>query len=156
MQFGIIDKMEEIGVFNGRKLLYLRHSPDINWVKEFPNKNWLLVAAIDGKNKNDLFEISEKALDHDVCYVCCFGPQGELLHDIFDEEIVIRKVFAGDHHLPPYDLIMTTWHGDLEEILWFGLFVANIDPEIIGTVFCLDACETPIRSELEEIIKDYV
>jgi len=127
----------------------------MNWMNELPDKNWLLVAAIDCKSVNILFEISKKVLDHDVCYVCCFGQQGELLHDIIDEEIVMRKVFVGDHHLPPYDLIMTTWHGDLAETLWFALFVANIDPEIIDTVFCLDACETPIRSELKEIVKEY-
>ncbi|SRR5258708_16727546 len=147
--------MEEIGVFNGRKLLYERYSIDINWANVFPGKNWLLLVTVSGKRKIILDEISRKAIDHDVCYVCCAGEQGELLHDMFDEELAFRRVDIEDHHLPPYDLVMTTWDDDFEEFVWFGLFVANIDPEIINTVFCLDACEAPIRYELQKVIEDF-
>lgn len=104
----------------------------------------------------ELDNIVSKAIDNDVCTACCMGAQGSLLDDIFDEEFLIRKMGFKDAHLPPFDLIMTTWHDDLDEAFWFAIFAANNEPNIIDKVFCLDASEFSMQVELENLIKKYI
>jgi hypothetical protein len=147
--------MEEIGIFNDRKLIYQQFSSERNLSEVFPKEQWLLLVVIENKEKFILNEIAKKAIDGDCCFICCVGNQAELLHDIIDNEIVFREVNPGNHHLPPYDVIMTTWHADMEEATWYSLFAALNDPEIIGTVFCLDVSEIGIKTRLSEIINRF-
>jgi hypothetical protein len=109
--------MEELGIINNRKVIYQRHALDVNWMKAFPNENWLLLVVIDGKKKTILQEIASKAIVHNVCYVCCAGDQSELLHDMIDEEIVFRQVDTEDLYLPVH-FIITTWDNDIQEAFW--------------------------------------
>src|SRR5471032_2385770 len=108
--------MEELGTYNDRKLIYQRHSLDVKWTDAFPDKNWLLLVIVECKGKTILDEISRKAIDNDVCYVCCAGEQSERLHDIIDQEIGFREVDIENNHLPPHD-IMTTWDFDFGEAI---------------------------------------
>jgi hypothetical protein len=146
--------MEEIGTYNDRKLIYQRHSLDIKWTDAFPNKNWLLLVFVESKARTILDEISRKAIDNDVCDVCCAGQQSELLHDMIDEEIVLREVGIEDRHVPPHD-IMTTWHFDFGEAVWFAFFAAHNPPEDINTIVCLDASELGIKFILNEIVEGF-
>jgi hypothetical protein len=43
---------------------------------------------------------------------------------------------------------MTTWHADFNEAAWYAIFAAHNPPEIIDTVFCLDASEIQTKSKL--------
>ncbi|HEY2583623.1 MAG TPA: hypothetical protein VGI43_17565 [Mucilaginibacter sp.] len=148
--------MEELGIYNNRKLIYQRHGLDVNWTKSFPDKNWLLLVVSEGKEKAILAEISRKAIDKNVCYICCAGEQSKLLHDMIDDEIAYREVDVDNHHLPPYDVIMTTWDIDFSEATWFAIFAAYNDPEIINSIICLDASEMEIKSKLENLVRDFV
>ena len=147
--------MEEIGIFNDRKLIYQRHALDVNWAKVFPDKNWLLLVVVQGKNQTILNEISCKAIDKNVCYVCCTGEQSERLHDMIDEEIGFREVDIDNHHLPPYD-IMTTWDVDFNEALWFAFFAAHNPTEDINIIVCLDASDVQIKSMLENLVNSFI
>ena len=146
--------MEELGKYCDRKLIYQRHTLDVQWASAFPDKNWLLLVIVESKSKTILAEISRKAIDKNVCYVCCAGQQSELLHDITDEEIVIREVEIENHYLPPHH-IMTTWHFDFNEATWFAFFAAHNPPEEVDTVLCLDASEVGIKSKLIEIVHGF-
>lgn len=147
--------MKHVGTANNRVVFYQQHTLDVNWEKEMPKKNWLLVVVAENKHKNILREIINKALAHDLSYACCVGKQGELLHDMFDEEIVFRQVDFDKLYLPPH-FIITTWHDDVEQGLWFSIFAAyNADVEI-NKVFCLNASDLKIEDNLIEVLQNKV
>jgi hypothetical protein len=148
--------MTEIGLLNNRQLVYQRYTPDLSWVKTIPDKNWLLFVIVEGKDKSVLNEISDNVIDRDVCYACCIGEQGELLHDMIDNELISRELGISNHHMPPFEVVMTTWHNDLDEAFWFSIFAAYNDPHDINTIFCLDTSEVSIKSELEGLVKKYI
>jgi len=121
-----------------------------------PDEKLLLLVLVDNKTKEELNQIACSAIDNNVCYSCCVGKQSELLHDIIDEVFLLRQIGVEKGHLPQQDVLMTTWHYELDEALWFAIFAADNSPEIINTIFCLDVAETPIKSELEGLIKKYL
>ena len=62
--------------------------------------------------------VAERLLRAGCAYICCWGPDCERVHDIFDES---------DLHLRPHGpWCMSTWHSDepLAEAIWFALFSA--------------------------------
>jgi len=144
--------MKKLGNVREKVILYQRHDTSIDWSREMPTENWLLMAIADNKPSTVLDEIARKSIDKDVCYVCCLGNQGEELHDTFDENIVIREVGIEKAHLPDFD-IMTTWHNDFEEGVWFAIFLARDEEQEISTVLCLDAGKESSEEEIAELIK---
>ena len=83
--------MEKLGYINEREILYQKHDTEINWSKFLPDSNWLFVGLVETDNSNILDEISRKMIDNDVCYACCIGTFGEKMHDLIDENLVIRE-----------------------------------------------------------------
>ncbi len=73
---------------------------------------------------NDASVLASAFLDRDCCYMCAWGAACSLLHDVFDETVVIQQI---DGHRSPNDLVMTAWHEDvvLERALWFFLDLAE-------------------------------
>ncbi|MDB5089919.1 MAG: hypothetical protein JWR09_3913 [Mucilaginibacter sp.] len=144
--------MNHIGTNKGRAVFYQRHNKNDNWSKDFPKENWLLFVIIKSKDETELSEISTKAIENNACYVCCSGPNCELLHDTVDYDIVIREI--ENLYLPPFT-IMTSWNDNFEEQFWFSMYVAQNDPEIINTIVCLDASMNSLERELEELLKRF-
>ena len=142
--------MKELGIINGRKLIYQKHATDVNWENALPNCNWVAVIAVNDKHRTILDEISRKIINHNACYVCCAGSQSELLHDLVDEEIVFREVDVEDLHLPPFDII-TTWDNNIDDALWYAAFTAMHDTERIETVLCLDTTDLDIEETLRKL-----
>jgi hypothetical protein len=62
------------------------------------------------------------ALQAGVVYICTWGRGCELVHDVFDEEIVGAGEFA--ESVP---MIVTTWHAEepLSSAIWFLLRLAS-------------------------------
>ena len=69
----------------------------------------------------ELSVVARAILEHDVRYLCCWGPGCERLHDIFDNAEVQRLLERA-----PERTLMTTWHADdsLPEALWFAVHAA--------------------------------
>jgi hypothetical protein len=145
--------MRELGIINGRKLIYQKYATDINWEKALPNANWLAIIVVDDKKRTILNEISWKVINHNACYVCCAGKQSERLHDKIDEDVIFRE--AEEIHLPAFDII-TTWDNDIDDALWYAAFTAMHDTEKIDTLVCLDTTDLDIDDKyrvLNEPIK---
>ncbi len=141
--------MEILGQINDREIIYLKHDTAKSWFKDFPNKSWLLF-AIAGRDEIEIFdEISRRAIDNNVVYVCAAGPNCESFHDTFDEEIVIREV--ENLYLPNY-CIMTTWHRDFDEGFWFAVSSAFGDDEKINKVICLDITRQNMKPKIVDFI----
>ncbi|MBF9254949.1 hypothetical protein I2I11_16720 [Pontibacter sp. 172403-2] len=144
--------MKKLGKVNNKIIHYQRHNTSDNWAVEMPTENWLLMAISDDKTSTILDEIVRKSIDRDVCFVCTLGKQAEEFHDTFDEIIALRKADIEKAHLPDYD-IMTTWHTDFEDGVWFATFLARDEEQEIKTVFCLDAGRERSEKRIAELIK---
>lgn len=130
--------MIEIGYINERAVLYQKHDLGLNWYQYLPKSNWLLLCITETEDTQILDEIARKAIDNNVCYACCCGQFGEKLHDIIDENIVIREVeVSPGNHLPVFD-IMTVWDEQIEDGLIYAVFVATHESVQIDKIFCLD------------------
>ncbi|MET3977602.1 hypothetical protein ABIB62_000168 [Mucilaginibacter sp. UYP25] len=144
--------MEELGVINNRKLSYQKYATDINWEQAPPNSNWVAVVVVNDSNRSVLRELSNKLINSNACYVCCAGLQSELLHDMIDDEIVFREVDIENSHLPPFDII-TTWDTNIDDALWYAVFTAKHDTEIIDVVVCSDTTNLDIEERVR-ILKE--
>ena len=143
--------MIEIATVNNRQVSYQLYSTEIPWSKYFPKQNWLAFVIADNLAKTKLREISNKLIDNKACFVCCSGAQGELLHDMIDEEIVFRQVDIDDLYLPSFN-ILTTWHQNIAEGLWYATKAAYNDPVKIDKVVCLDGSERGSEREIIELL----
>lgn len=145
--------MEE--VINNRKVKITGYSTEKNWQGELPNRDWLCVILINNKPRRYIDEVISKIIVRDVGYVCSVGKQAELVHDLVDEEITFRECEIDKPYLPNHSII-TTWHNDIVEGIWFALFAANTEEAEIKEVVILDMTdgqETPRVKECLEKIK---
>ena len=81
-----------LGEINNREVLYVKHDLATNWFKDFPKSNWLLFAITDRWLPEIFEEISRRAVDNDVVYVCSTGDQADTFHHKIDDMLVIRDV----------------------------------------------------------------
>lgn len=145
--------MIDLATINNRKVFHQSYSTELPWSKNFPTENWLAFVIVANKKNTELFEISNKVISNNACYVCCTGNQGELMHDIVDEDIAYREVdidYEYDY-LPPFDII-TTWHNTIEEGLWFAIYAAWNGPIEIDKIVCLDASESGNEPDIRELL----
>ncbi|WP_426670742.1 DUF7684 family protein [Mucilaginibacter sp. McL0603] len=141
--------MVEIGIVNNRKVFYQKYDKNISWGDDFSNGNWLVFAIVSNRKKTELFEISKELIDNNLCYACCTGEQGELLHDIIDDNIVAREIERG---YPSSVDIITTWHADVENGLWFSIYAANNEQMQIDTIICLDANGSDLEGDISNLL----
>jgi hypothetical protein len=122
-------------VINNRTVSLVEYRTDRNWLDQLPQREWLCVLVAEEKRRTYANEVVAKLVLRDVAWVCAVGAAGEWMHDLLDEEIVFREVEA--LYLPPHD-IMTTWHDEVEECLWFALYAAHDETVLIDHVAVLD------------------
>ena len=74
-----------------------------------------------GVSAVEIGTLAEKLLQAGCAYICCWGPDSERVHDIFDEVDCHRK--------PDGPWCMSTWHSNnpLAEAICFSLFSALPD-----------------------------
>lgn len=141
-------------ILNNREIILITYSTDRNWAAELPKSNWLCILVDNDRPRNYMDEVISKIINNDVCYVCTVGQSCELTHDLVDEEIVFRKVDIEDHYLPKHD-IMTTWHTDFDEGIWFAVFAANDEDVSIDKVVILDMTNGQERDRIINLLEEY-
>lgn len=147
--------MEDWGEYNNRQIFYLSTRQCVNWVDELPDANWLALPIGNEKDIKLYSELAEKCLSKNVSYVCTVGAACELIHDIFDEEIVHQKIKNGNSVESEDDFEnspMTSWHNNFEEGIWFAIFAAYDDSKQIDKVVCIDLTGTIARQRLFELV----
>src|SRR5687768_3737058 len=130
---------------NNRKVSFIKYHTNGNWDVLLPNRSWLCLLVINQINKSHFDEVVSKIISKDVAYVSVIGKECELAHELIDEELAFRDADNENHYLPQH-LIMTTWHDDFDEGIWFTFNVADNDDTGINEVVILDmteAYETP-------------
>jgi len=139
---------------NKRNIEILQYSTIENWTKKLPTKNWLCILVDNDRPRNYIDEVIAKIIVNDVCYVCTIGKSCELTHDWVDEEIAFREVDIDNHYLPNH-FIMTTWHNDFSEGLWFGIYAANSDEVEIDKVLILDMTEGKELNRINTLLREF-
>jgi hypothetical protein len=142
--------LDLIGCLNDREILYQRHDLEIDWVKNLPESNWLFLAIIEIDNSWIIDEIARRIIDKNVCYACCVGTYAEKMHDLIDENLVIREVEIENLHLPKH-AVMTTWHKNIEDGLWFASFCAFHETESIDKILCMDITSSSCKEVISEL-----
>jgi hypothetical protein len=132
-------------LINQRTVSLVEYRTDKDWLAELPTQDWLCILVINEKHRVYLDELLPKLLLRNVAWVCTIGRECEWAHDLLDEEIVVREV-AG-LYLPPHQ-IMTTWHDDFEEGIWFALFAAQGDQEALKQVAIVDLTQGQERERV--------
>ena len=126
----------------------------MKWSRYLPESIWLLAAFVETHDTNILDDIARKVIDKDICYACCIGTFGAKLHDLIDENIVLREGGIEKLHLPKH-LVMTTWHEDITEGLWFAAFAAFHETAPIPKIFCLDIGMNSYKDKIIELIDKF-
>ncbi|ADB41541.1 hypothetical protein Slin_5575 [Spirosoma linguale DSM 74] len=136
---------------NSRDVIYIQYNTSNNWFSQLPNQNWLCVLVSDDRDRNYLDEGISKIINNSVCCLCCVGKQCELVNDLADEEIAFREVNVDKPYLPDHD-IMTTWHADFEEGVWFSVIAAYHKEVDIRTVVILDMTSGQRIAEIQNAL----
>lgn len=139
---------------NDREITFVTYSTEKNWTSELPNSTWLCLIVDNDRTRNYIDEVISKIINNDVCYVCTIGQSCEKIHDLIDEEIAFRQVDVEDHYLPKHH-IMTTWHTDFDEGVWFAFFAAYDENVSIDKVVILDMTEGQEKKKIEKLLEEY-
>jgi hypothetical protein len=124
--------MEYIGQHNDRGIYY-SVANGVDWESGLLCKNWLLFVIGDMPNKENIIAFVKKSISLQPSYICAAGKACELIHDLFDEEIVWQDVMYSSSYAP-----MTTWHNDLKEGIWFAVNEAYVESLVVDKVICVD------------------
>jgi hypothetical protein len=122
---------------NNKKVSFIQYHTNGNWDVLLPNKSWLCLLVVDQINQNHFDEVVSKIITKDVAYVSVIGKECELANDLIDEELAFRDADIENHYLPEHQII-TTWHRDFEEGMWFAFNSADNADVVINEVVVLD------------------
>ena len=142
--------MEILGRILERDIKFEVYDTSKNWIADFPTENWALVIIAEEENRNYFDEIIRKAIDRNVGYIHSIGKQHDLIHNIADEEIVIRDV---ENLYLPKHVIMTTGDEDFEDGMWYGIYVTLNEETEINQVVVLDVTKKAFEKTLELVEK---
>jgi hypothetical protein len=94
--------------------------------------------------------LARQLLSAGCCYICCWGPRCELVHDVFDETHV--------GHGEPKPLVMSTWHSEdsLPDALWFALFSSTPDEafEPCGSVVAISIANSSWAATMRQAMRN--
>jgi hypothetical protein len=147
--------LELLGQINDREIFYTSFREDQNLFENLRNENWLAVPIGQDKDIHLYSRLADNCIDNNVSYICALGQSSELIHDIFDEEVVARKIAAGESVETQDDFKnspMTTWHLNFSEGFWFALTSAYNDGKKIDTVVCIDLTSKGVKKHLKYLI----
>ncbi|GGK80092.1 hypothetical protein ACD591_08070 [Rufibacter glacialis] len=139
-------------VINNRKVKLVGYSTEKNWLDQLPNKDWLCILVVNDKPRRYIGEVITKIIAKDVGYICTMGSQAELVHDLADEEIGYRYAEIEEAYLPSHSII-TTWHNDFEDGIWFALFAADSEEFNIKDVVILDMTDGQENQRLKACLE---
>jgi hypothetical protein len=138
---------------NNREIFTEKYTTEENWIKYIPQSNWLCILVDNNRQRIYLDEVISKIIHNDVCYVCAIGLSCEMTHDLIDEEIVFREIDIEKLHIPNHHII-TTWHKNFDEGIWFALFEAYHDEVTIDKVIILDLTNGSELIRIEKLLID--
>ena len=147
--------MERIGKIDEKEIFYLRSEDIDKYLNQLPQKNWLLFAIGNSNSEKEYRCLADACIEKNVLYVCTAGKECKLIHDIFDAVDIERLKRNGEYEklgLSVY-FVMTTWHGDFDEGLWFASTAAFSEFGEIEKIICVDFTEKKVRNYISKLIE---
>ncbi|MGB1004687.1 MAG: DUF7684 family protein [Salibacteraceae bacterium] len=118
--------MNEINTYQNRKVVWISYNELLEGY--FPKGDWIcLMTCSEFKPDSDKFDrFTRSAIKSGILEFKGHGKFGELLHDWFDETMVIMETIENHSEVD----VMTTWHNDesLADAFW-QCFFATCLPE---------------------------
>ena len=142
-------------ILHGRRVILAEYYTATYWSSRLPNANWLCILVSDHRERRYLGEVINKIIAKDVGWVATIGTPCELVHDLIDEEIAFRKADIEPLYLPKHD-IMTTFHHDFADGIWFSVVPAHDDDFEIETVVILDVTGGARNDEIETALNNII
>lgn len=112
--------MKEINIFQNRRVVWSNYNDLLEG--RMPSGNWIcLITSSESKpnfNKFDTF--TRNAIKNRILEFKGHGTYGELLHDWFDETMLIMETMENHKEID----VMTTWHNNqsLADVFWQCFF----------------------------------
>jgi len=147
------------GIINKREILYLDIINDLEKLKVAELANWILFVIEDNKNNPILSSFAEMCIKKEVLYVCAAGKACSEIDDLFDMIMVMKEI--NKERLPlwmtsPEDVLMTTWHHQLEEGFWFATSLADHDELPIQTVLVVNLTNNNYLPVIQDLTKKII
>ena len=142
--------MEKLAVIHDRQIKFEVYDTSKNWIADFPNEKWCLVIIAEDENNKYFDEIIRKAIDRNVGYIFSVGKQQHLIHNMADEEILIRDV---ENFYLPKHIVMTAGEEDFENGIWCGIYITHQDETEIEQVIILDVTKKAFEKTAELVKK---
>lgn len=138
-------------IINNREIILVQYSTERNWLNDMPKSNWACILIDNDRPREYIDEVLSKILNNNVCYLCTVGQSSEKTHDLMDEEIIFRQVDIDGFHLPKHPIV-TTWHSNISEGIWFGIFAASHNEIDISKVVILDMTNGEESERIDKIL----
>ena len=148
--------MDEIGTYQNRKVIWINYDELLDG--KMPASDWICLATSSNTKPNvdDFDKFTRDAIANGILEFKGHGAFGELLHDWFDETMVIMEVVENHTELA----VMTTWHNKetLAGTFW-QCFFATCLPETANhndlKVVCTDLDGGDRKQELIKYIDQF-
>lgn len=141
-------------ILNDREIIFIKYATDYNWADLLPNSNWLCILVDHDRPRNYIDEVISKLINNDVAWISTVGQRCEKNHDLADDEIQFRQVDIDDLYLPKHD-IMTTWHNDFDDGIWFSIFAAKDEDVTIEKVVILDMTDGRESNRIDNLLNKF-
>lgn len=147
--------MKTLTEIHGIPIRFVEFDTSKNWIAKFPDKDWVVVIVANKLNRNYFDEIIRKVIDRNVIWISSVGEQQDLIHEMADDEILIRDIENG--YLPNHD-IMTIGESNLLDGLFNGIFLPiqsedNVKEAVIVDMDMLN--HDKIISSIKKLQKEY-
>lgn len=137
--------MELLGKVGRRAVYYLgiRKNPD--WKASFPSGEWIVFTIANEADRELIYPVAKACIDHKVGAVCCAGELAHFTEQVFDEEIVWRKL---DEEI---DMPLTTASRNFDEEFWMAC--REMGPyQTSPVLLCIDMTGKKVRNYLKALI----
>jgi hypothetical protein len=141
--------MKLLTQIHDRDVKYVEFNTASNWVEHFPTENWVLVIIANNLNRKYFDEIIRKAIDRNVIWISSVGKQQELIHDMSDDEILIREI---ENRYLPEHLIMTIGEEKFEDGIFNGVFLPINAEENLKEIIILDVDKSNF-DKIENVVR---
>jgi hypothetical protein len=143
-------------IINNRQIHYLNISENLDSLNLMTLKNWVLFVIEDDSSNPILSSFASLCIEKDVAYVCSAGKACSEIDDLFDMEMVIRKIYK--KYIPNWiksddDILMTTWHYDFDEGFWFVSTQTELDNIDITDIVVVNLTKNNYQQRIELLSK---
>lgn len=119
--------MKSIGKYQNREVIWM-DGQELMLLKHIPNSNWIsfVTSSLVKPDWNNFDQFVRSSTKNGIIEFKGHGKYGELLHDWFDETILVMETMEQYSEIE----VMTTWHNDesFADVFW-QCFYATCLPE---------------------------